>query len=77
MTDINESTEVLSVRLPLDLAAELRLICRVDRVSISEGLRASAYKYVAIRRADGEFQARLKELVERERETVERIARAP
>ena len=77
MTEINETTEVVSARLPLDLAAELRLICRVDRVSISDGLRASAYRYVAIRRADGEFQARLKELVEKDRETVERLANAP
>jgi len=73
----NATTRVLSVRLPADLAAEMELVCRVDEVSISEVLRAGAYRHVATRRADEGFQVRLKERLEKDREVLERIAWEP
>lgn len=69
-----DDTKVLSVRLPEDLAGEMAYVCRVDRVSVSEGIRAAIYKHVAARRGDENFQARLREQQEKDREVLERLA---
>lgn len=54
-----EDTKVMSLRLSEDLAAETAYVCRVDEVSVSEGIRAAIYRHVATRRGDKGFQARL------------------
>jgi hypothetical protein len=46
----------------------------VDEVSVSEGIRPAIYRYVATRRADKGFQARLRERLEKDREVLERLA---
>ena len=69
----SDDTKVLSVRLPEDLAGEMAYVCRVDEVSISEGMRAAVYRYIEVRRADKRFQARLKARVEKDREVLERL----
>lgn len=67
-------TKVMSLRLAEDLAAEMAYVCRVDEVSISEGIRAAIYRHVAARRADERFQARLRKRREKDREVLERLA---
>lgn len=58
-------TKVMSLRLSEDLAAEMASICRVDEVTVSEGIRAAIYRHIAARRADKRFQAKLKRRLER------------
>jgi hypothetical protein len=67
-------TKVMSLRLSEDLAAEMASICRVDEVTISEGIRAAIYRHIAARRADKRFQERLREQLEKDREVLERLA---
>jgi len=67
-------TKVMSLRLSEDLAAEMTSICRVDGVTVSEGIRAAIYRHIAARRADKRFQERLREQLEKDREVLERLA---
>lgn len=69
-----EDTKVMSLRLSEELAAEMAYVCRVDEVSVSEGIRAAIYRHVATRRADKGFQARLRERLEKDREVLERLS---
>jgi hypothetical protein len=69
-----KGTRVMSLRLAEDLAAEMASICRVDEVTVSEGIRAAIYRHTAARRADKRFQERLREQLEKDREVLERLA---
>ena len=67
-------TKVTTLRLPTDLAAELSVVARADDLPISEVVREAIGKHIATRRADEDFQARLKEQLEKDREVLERLA---
>lgn len=67
-------TKTTSLRLSSDLAAELSAVARAEGVPISDVVRAAIGKHIATRRADEEFQARLKEQMEKDREVLERLA---
>lgn len=67
-------TKVMSLRLSENLAAEMASICRVDEVTVSEGVRAAIYRHIAARRADKRFQAKLKRRLEEELQTLERLS---
>lgn len=69
-----DDTKVMSLRLSEDLAAEMASICRVDEVTILEGIRAAIYRHIAARRADKRFQERLREKLEKDREVLERLS---
>jgi hypothetical protein len=68
-------TKVMSLRLSEDLAAEMASICRVDEVTVSEGIRAAIYRHIAARRADKRFQARLKKRLEADLQALEQLSR--
>lgn len=72
--ETKDITKALSIRVALDLAAELESVCRVDDVSVTEAIRAAIYRHIATRRADERFQARLREQMEKDREVLERLA---
>jgi len=67
-------TKVTTLRLPTNLAAELSVVARADGLPVSEVVREAVGKHIATRRADEEFQARLKEQLEKDREVLERLA---
>lgn len=67
-------TKVMSLRLSEDLAAEMASICRVDEVTISEGIRAAIYRHIAARRADKRFQEKLKKRLEEDLQTLEQLS---
>jgi predicted DNA-binding protein len=67
-------TKVTSLRLPADLAAELSVVARADGLPVSEVVREAVGKHIATRRADEDFQARLREQMKKERELLERLA---
>jgi hypothetical protein len=69
-----DTTKVLSLRLAEDLAAEMASICRVDEVTISEGIRAAIYRHIAARRADKRFQEKLKKRLEEDLQTLEQLS---
>ncbi|HEY3552999.1 MAG TPA: ribbon-helix-helix protein, CopG family [Solirubrobacterales bacterium] len=67
-------TKVMSLRLPEELAAEIEAIARVEKVSVSEAIRAGVYRYIAFRRADKDFQQRLRKQMEEDLAVIERLA---
>jgi predicted transcriptional regulator len=68
------ATKVMTVRLSEDLAAELAIVARTDDLPVSESVREAIERHIAARRADKDFQRRLKKRVEQEREIVNRLA---
>ena len=68
-------SKATSLRLPEPLAAELAAVARADGIPISEVVRQAIGKHIAERRADGEFQKRLKELLEEDQKVHKRLAK--
>jgi hypothetical protein len=69
------ATKAMSLRLTADQAAELEAVARTDEMPVSEAVREAIDAYIAARRADKEFQKRLKRRLEEDREVLERLAR--
>jgi antitoxin component of RelBE/YafQ-DinJ toxin-antitoxin module len=67
-------TKVTSLRIDEDLSVEMNAVARADDVPVSELVRAALYRYIAERKSDPQFQARLRELLEKDREVIERLA---
>lgn len=68
------STKVTSLRLPDYMAAELAAVARTDDMPVSEAVREAIEKHIAERRADKNFQDRLKKRLKEDREVLERLA---
>lgn len=68
------STKVTSLRLPDYMAAELAAVARTDDMPVSEAVREAIEKHIAERRADKDFQDRLKRRLKEDREVLERLA---
>jgi predicted transcriptional regulator len=69
------ATKVMTVRLSEDLARELAVVARIDDKPVSESVREAIERHIASRRADKDFQRRLKKRVEQEREILERFTK--
>lgn len=67
-------TKAMSLRLPEDTAAELAAIARTEEMPVSEAVRQAIDNHIAARRADKDFQERLKKRLEEDREVLERLA---
>lgn len=67
-------TRAMSLRLSETVAAELAAVARTDEMPISEAVREAIEKHIAERRADEDFQRRLKRRLEEDREVLERLA---
>lgn len=67
-------TRALTLRLPARQAAELEAVARADKVSVSEAVRSAIHDRIEARRADKDFQARIRRMMEEEREVLERLA---
>jgi predicted DNA-binding protein len=68
------ATRAMSLRLPEEMAAELAAVARADGMHISEAAREAIEKHICARRADKDFQQRLKRRLEEDREVIERLA---
>ena len=68
------SGKVISVRMPDELAAQVEAMARAEGVSVSEAMRAAAYRYIASRRADQDFKERLRKRLEEDAEILKRLA---
>jgi predicted DNA-binding protein len=69
------ATKAMSLRLPAEKAAELEAVARADEMPVSEAVRKAIDSHIAARRADKDFQKRLKRRLEEDREVLERLAR--
>lgn len=68
------ATKAMSLRLPEEVAADLAAVARADDMPISEAVREAIDNHIAARRADKNFQERLKRRLEEDREVLERLA---
>ena len=67
------STKATSLRLPVALADEIAAVARTDAEPMSEAIRTAIDKHIAERRADPDFQKRLKKLLQEQRDVLERL----
>lgn len=67
--------KAMTLRLPDDTAAELEAVARADETSVSDAVRQAIEQHIAARRQDAEFKARLRKIIEEDREVLERLAR--
>lgn len=68
-------TKNLTVRLPDDLAADAEAIARAEGTSLNETIKDALAEAVDRRRKDPEFKRRLRDIVEQDRELLERLAK--
>lgn len=68
-----EETKAMTVRLPADQALALEKIAQIDDVPVAEAVRSAISAHIASRRGDEAFQRRVRELIERDREILERL----
>lgn len=67
-------SRVTTIRQPEDQADELEFVARVDGIPASELIRDAIADYLAARRADPEFQDRLRARIEADKEILARLA---
>ncbi|MHB1808475.1 MAG: ribbon-helix-helix protein, CopG family [Solirubrobacteraceae bacterium] len=65
----------LTVRLDDELAGDTEALARANGTSLNETVKMALREAVEHRRADPEFKARLRKIVEEDRELLERLAR--
>lgn len=68
------ATRVTTIRQPAEQADELEFVARVDGVAASELIREAIAAHLQARRADPEFQARLRERIAADRQILRRLA---
>jgi predicted DNA-binding protein len=67
------ATKATSLRLPEQMAAEIAAVARADDMPMSEAVREAIEKHIAERRADKNFQKRLKKLLEEDQAVLKRL----
>lgn len=68
-------TKNLTVRLPDDLAADAEAVARAEGTSLNETIKDALAEAVDRRRKDPEFKKRLRDIVNQDRELLERLAK--
>jgi predicted transcriptional regulator len=64
-----------TVRLPDDLAAEAEAVARAEGISLNETVKSALVEAVERRRKDPAFKKRVREIIEQDRELLERLAK--
>ena len=65
----------MTLRLPTERVDELEAVARADAISASGAVREAIAEGIARKRRDTAFRERLRAVVERDREILERLAR--
>jgi predicted transcriptional regulator len=65
----------LTVRLDDDLAADTEALARAEGQSLNETVKQALRETVDRRRSDPKFKARVRQIIEEDRELLERLAR--
>ena len=68
-------TRNLTLRLDSELAADAEAIARADGTSLNETIKQALSEAVQRRRRDPKFKARLRRIIEEDRELLERLAK--
>ena len=68
-------TKNLTVRLDDDLAADTEALARAEGQSLNETVKSALRDAVERRRADPKFKARVRRIIEEDRELLERLAK--
>lgn len=68
-------TKHLTVRLPDDLAAEAEAVARAEGISLNETIKEALVDAVERRRKDSAFKKRLRQIIDQDRELLERLAK--
>ncbi len=68
-------TKNMTVRLPDELAADTEALARAEGQSVNETVKQALAEAVERRRKDPAFQARLRRIIEEDRELLERLAK--
>ena len=68
-------TKNLTVRLDEGLAADTEALARAEGKSLNETIRQALLEAVERRRRDPKFKARLRRIIEEDRELLERLAK--
>lgn len=66
----SQDRKAMTIRLDREHADALELVATVDGQPMSEAMRAALEAHIAKRRADPEFQARLRRVMERNRDAL-------
>ncbi|HEU5106425.1 MAG TPA: ribbon-helix-helix protein, CopG family [Solirubrobacterales bacterium] len=66
--------KITTLRLAVELADELAAVARADGMPVSEAVREAVGNHIAERRADPDFQDRLKERMEETQAVMKRLA---
>lgn len=64
---------VTTIRLPVSLYDQLVLLARIEGKPVSQVVREAIAAYIARRRADPEFQARLRARIESDQAVLRRL----
>lgn len=68
-------TKNLTVRLPDDVAADTEALARVNGKSVNETIKDALVEVVELRRKDPAFKTRVHQIIDEDRELLERLAR--
>lgn len=68
-------TKNMTVRLPDDLAADTEALARVEGKSVNETIKDALTDAVQQRRRDPKFKARVRQIIQEDRELLERLAK--
>jgi predicted transcriptional regulator len=68
-------TKNMTVRLPDELAADTEALARAEGQSVNETVKQALAEAVERRRKDPAFRARLRRIIEEDRELLERLAK--
>ena len=68
-------TKNLTVRLPDELAADAEALARVEGKSVNETIKDALVDAVQKRRRDPKFKARVRQIIQEDRELLERLAK--
>ena len=71
MSDRRTST---TLRLPPEEAADIEAVARVEGLSVNELVRQTLAEKVAARRADPDFQKRVRDIMDENKRLFERLA---
>ena len=73
--DTKMARKSMTLRLTVEQADELEAVARVEGISVSDAVREAITAHIARKRKDKAFRERLRAVVERDREILERLAR--
>ncbi len=68
-------TKNLTVRLPDELAADAEALARVEGKSVNETIKDAIAAAVEQHRRDPQFRKRVRQIIDEDRELLERLAR--